>query len=184
VWWPLALIWILGLANSLESWLAWAALAGLTAPLISESPGPEARFSFLFLFLFSRQSHKPLLSPSKRPFQYICSWPRCPVRMLLIRWISFWGSENRRGPMLGHAAVHAGGSGSRATELLRTFTGRTSHAHLQPSNSGHPMAFAVSAVGEIAKPSPYPGEVYINVCPSHWPNLLHFNRWAVVPAHR
>jgi len=104
VWWPLALIWILGLANSLESWLAWAALAGLTAPLISESPGPEARFSFLFLFLFSRQSHKPLLSPSKRPFQYICSWPRCPVRMLLIRWISFWGSENRRGPMLGHAA--------------------------------------------------------------------------------
>jgi hypothetical protein len=86
--------------------------------------------------------------------------------------------------MLGHAAVHAGGSCSRATELLRTFTGRTSHAHLQPSNSGHPMAFAVSAVGEIAEPSPYPGEVYINVCPSHWPNLLHFNRWAVVPAHR
>jgi hypothetical protein len=163
-------------------WVGWAGWTGLSAcsthcSFLRILVVPEARFSFSFSSLLS--SHPP-----KRPFQYICSWPRCPVRMLLIRWISFWGSENRREPMLGHAAVHAGGSCSRATELLRSFTGRTSHAHLQPSKSSHPMALAMSATGEIAEPSPYPGEVYIDVCPSHWPNLLHFNRWAVVPAHR
>jgi hypothetical protein len=80
------------------------------------------------------------------------------------------------------------GKCSRAKPLLINLTGRptrTSHVASTTlkirSPNGHRKAV------DWRKWQSFPhtrGEVYIDVYPSDWPNLLHFNRRAVVPAHR
>jgi hypothetical protein len=78
-----------------------------------------------------------------------------PRGCFLIRWISLWDAKSPS-----PCTVHAGVDCSRATDHLCPLTGRrarTSLVNSRPSQSGPPMAIAISAIGIVAAASPQQG---------------------------
>lgn len=139
-WWSLELIRNTGTGQFARAvaCLGWAGWSGLRAPPISEGPGgPRGTI----LFLASKQNHSS--RPPSFRFSTSARGLAAPCGCFGYDGYHFGDLKIAKGPCWAMQAVHAGGSCSRAMELLRTFTGCTSHAHLQPSNSGHPMAFAI-----------------------------------------